>query len=54
MLKVVFRRGTIEQQDYIARNCSDKNVIKEIMEYGNDYHIDMAKRNAPWLFREGC
>lgn len=54
VLQVVFRCGTIEQQDYIARNCSDKNVIKEIMEYGNDYHIDMAKRNAPWLFREGC
>jgi hypothetical protein len=54
VLKVVFRRGTIEQQDYITRNCSDKNVVKEIMEYGNDYHIDMAKRNAPWLFREDC
>lgn len=54
VLKVVFRRGTIEQQDYIARNCSDKNVVKEIMEYGNDYHIDMAKRNAPWLFGEDC
>lgn len=54
VLKVVFRRGTIEQQDYIARNCSDKNVVNEIMEYGNDYHIDMAKRNAPWLFREDC
>lgn len=54
VLKVVFSRGTIEQQDYIARNCSDKNVVKEIMEYGNDYHIDMAKRNAPWLFGEDC
>jgi len=52
VLQVVFRCGTIEQQDYIARNYSDKNVIKEIMEYGNDYHIDMAKRNAPWLFKE--
>lgn len=54
VLKVVFSRGTIEQQDYIARNCSDRNVVREIMEYGNDYHIDMAKRNAPWLFREDC
>ena len=53
VLQVVFRCGTIEQQDYIARNCSNKNVIKEIMEYGNDYHIDMAKRNAPWLFEGG-
>ena len=51
VLQVVFRCGNVEQQDYIARNCSDKNVIKEIMKYGNDYHIDMAKRNAPWLFK---
>lgn len=54
VLQVVFRCGNIEQQDYIARNCSDEKVITEIMKYGNDYHIDMAKRNAPWLFREDC
>lgn len=53
VLQVVFRCGNVEQQDYIARNCSDKNVINEIMKYGNDYHIDMAKRNAPWLFEGG-
>lgn len=54
VLVVVFRCGNVEQQDYIARNCSDENVIKEIMKYGNDYHIDMAKRKAPYYSREDC
>ena len=31
-----------------------KFPVTKIMEYGNDYHIDMAKRNAQWLFREDC
>lgn len=54
VLQVVFRCGNIEQQDYIARNCADENVIKEIMKYGNDYHIDMAKRKAPGYSKEDC
>ena len=54
VLQVVFRCGNIEQQDYTARNCSDKNVIKEIMKYGNDYHIDMAKRKAPCYSEGDC